>query len=784
MSVKFIKIAFSLLFMSVLVLLLTVIWFRLTLPEPLFDASYATIIESSEGELLSARIADDEQWRFPASDSLPSYFVKSLLTFEDRYFFRHPGVNPVSILRAANQNRRAGRIVSGGSTITMQVVRLSRGNPPRTIPEKIKEIFAAIALEWKYSKDEILKLYAAHAPFGGNVVGLEAASWRYFGRPPYLLTLAESAALAVLPNSPALIFPGRNQELLGEKRNRLLKRLYDLNEIDELTYKLAAAESLPGQPHRLPDNAPHLVNRFIADGGKGKRLHSTLNTQLQQRAINVIGEHRTRLQANQIHHLAGLIAEVKTGRILAYIGNSGDMRRRGSQVDMITARRSPGSTLKPLLYFLQLNSGQLLPHSLVADVPTRIGGYAPRNFDLAYDGAVPASEALSRSLNVPAVRNLQDYGVPVFHHNLQQMGITTLTRPPEHYGLSLILGGSEVTMWDMAGVFASMAVTLNSYDPINRDSRFWRQADLHYEASHQPTPAVNRDFPVHPSAIWETFNVMQEVRRPESEVNWREFVSGRRIAWKTGTSYGSRDGWAIGLTPEHVIVVWAGNADGEGRPGLTGIGAAAPAMFGLLNLLDDGGWFRQPVFDMEYAEICLRSGYRAGQNCETTDFQLIPAAGLNSGSCPYHHRVHTDESGIYRVNSDCYPVSQMRTESWFVLPPVQEWYYRTKNTYRAMPEWLDGCEPDEARPSLALIYPDESPSIYIPVELDGSTGRTVFEAAHRVPGTRIWWHLDDIYLGETRTIHQVSLAPKPGNYLLTLVDEHGERLQRRVRIIK
>ena len=821
-------------------LLFVVTYLRLTLPDPLFSTPYASLIEDRGGELLGARIATDGQWRFPPSAGVPERFAESILEFEDRYFHRHPGVNPASVVRAAWQNYQAGRVVSGGSTLTMQVVRMSRGNPPRTVTEKMHEMLLAIALEWKYPKRDILSLYATHAPFGGNVVGLEAAAWRYFARPPEMLTWSETATLAVLPNSPALIHPGRNRDQLRVKRDRLLERLRDRGHIDDLGYELAIAETLPEAPHPLPMDAPHLLDRFIAEGsgsgivtrtgsgtgsltgqvtgpvtgkdtgrmqpvGSGSsysignrnsnRLRSTLDGPLQRRTTAVIGEHHERLAANHIHNLAAMIVDVRTGEVLSYAGNSGySENNRGHQVDVITAPRSPGSVLKPFLYFLQLNEGRLLPQMLVADIPTRVAGYAPRNFHPGYDGAVPAGTALARSLNIPAVRNLRDYGVPRFHHNLQKMGMTTLNRPPEHYGLSLILGGAETTLWDLACMYTSMAMTLQGYDPLVTGTLFWKQANLFFDADrggrsisadqsgelHQ----YDRDFPVHPSAIWETFSAMQELIRPADAANWQIFPSSRRLAWKTGTSFGYRDGWAVGITPEYLVAVWVGNADGEGRPGLTGIGTAAPVMFALFNLLGDTGWFREPAFDMAWARICRKSGHLAGPDCddEHTEYADIPKPGLESAVCPYHRRIHVDAEGR-RVNSDCYPVSGMQAASHFVLPAVQEWYYRTGNEYEPLPAWREGCSPDETTPAMALIYPDESPVIYIPVEMDGSIGRTVFEAAHRRPGSTIWWHLNNTLIAETRGIHQISLNPDPGTHLLTLVDESGEVLRHNFRVL-
>lgn len=776
---RFILILFLSIFAAAISLLS---WAVLSLPKPLFNVPFSTVLEDKNGVLLGVRIADDEQWRFPAPDSIPSFFKDALIEFEDRHFYRHPGVNPVSILRAARQNLREGRVVSGGSTLSMQVIRLSRKNPPRTIPEKFREILLAFALEIRYSKDEILTMYVTHAPFGGNIVGLEAASWRYYNRPAHLLSRAEAAALAVLPNSPAMVFPGRNQEIFTQKRNRLLRRLANNGWMDELTFTLSKSEPLPGATLPVPSLAPHLLDEFVASAHKGKRVKTTIDASLQARTVRTVEEFRRMNAANQIHHLAAMIVDLRSSEVVSYIGNSGNRQRRGTQVNIVNARRSPGSTLKPALFFMSLNSGKLLPDMLLADIPTRIGNYAPRNFNPIYDGAVPASQALARSLNIPAVRMLKEYGVPLFHHDLQQMGIKTLSQPPEHYGLSLILGGAEITMWDMAEMYASMAVSLKKYDARDRNTMRWVPAKIRVQNNLDGENTSENTFHVHPSAIWHTFEAMQDLTRPADEINWQQFTSARKLAWKTGTSVGFRDGWAVGLTPEYLIIVWAGNADGEGRPGLTGVQAAAPALFGLFNLVGQTSWFSEPVFDMSYIQICKKSGHRASPDCEDSEIRLITNAGLETPMCPYHTLIHLDTSETYRVHSGCEQITEMKPKRWFVLPPVMEWYYRRRNVSLSLPEWRSDCTQEAETRNMAFIYPDDNPVLFLPVELDGNPGSIIFEAAHRTPSTMIYWHLNEQFLGTTKDIHQVAVSPQQGSYTLTIVDANGERLSRTIRI--
>ena len=458
-----------------LVTLITAYYFSLSFP--LFTTTYSTVLEDQNGRLLGATVAEDEQWRFPPGDSLSEKYVQAVTHFEDAYFRQHPGVNPVSLVRAARQNWHAGRIISGGSTLTMQTIRLSR-NKARTLWEKCVEMVLATRLEWALSKDEILRLYAAHAPFGGNVVGVEAAAWRYFGTDPHRLSWAENALLAVLPNSPAVLYPGRNHDWLLRKRNRLLRKLWQHQVMDSLTYVLASAEPLPDRPQPVPTLAPRLLTRLLNEGYRGQRVVSTLDHGLQQRARAVVEDHHQKLRANGIHNAAALIVDVATGEARAYVGNTSAAAQHNPSVDIVTARRSTGSLLKPFLYAAMLNDGKILPQALVPDVPTFIDGFMPQNFNKKFEGAVPADQVIARSLNVPAVRMLRRHGLEKFHHQLQQLGMTTLDHPANHYGLSLIVGGAEGSLWDITGMYASAARTLNHYFNHPEPYRY-STADVH-----------------------------------------------------------------------------------------------------------------------------------------------------------------------------------------------------------------------------------------------------------------------------------------------------------------
>ncbi|MCF6347613.1 MAG: penicillin-binding protein 1C [Flavobacteriaceae bacterium] len=759
------------------------IWYYFSLPKQLFNEPTSTVIESVEGELLGAQIAEDEQWRFPHTDSIPLKFEQSILAFEDAYFYKHPGFNPISIAKAFWQNIKSGSVKRGGSTLTQQVIRLSRKGKRRTYFEKVIEIILATRLEFRHSKSDILALYTSNAPFGGNVVGLDMASWRYFGRNPDELSWAETATLAVLPNAPSLIFPGKNQERLFKKRNRLLKKLFKNNTIDELTYQLAIKEELPQKPYRLPQIAPHLLQRIIKRN-KGERAKTSIKIGLQQRVNNIVKTHYNNLQQNQIHNIAVLVLEVKTRKVLAYVGNSPTDRTHQKDVDIINKPRSTGSILKPFLYAGMLDAGEILPNTLVGDVPTQIGSYNPKNFDSEYDGAIPASRALSRSLNVPAVRMLQQFGLDRFHHYLKKLNLKDIKYNANHYGLPLILGGAESNLWDLCKSYASLSSTINHYDDTY--GKYYKNefvepifiADKTVDFGTLSTEKTLFDA----GSIYMTYKSLKEVNRPEGNENWEFFDSSKEIAWKTGTSFGFRDAWAIGSTKDYVVGVWVGNADGEGRPGLIGILTAAPILFDVFDVLPRSKWFTKPLNELEKIPVCNKSGYRASEICEQKDSIFVQRAGLKTRPCPNHFWVHLDESEQYQVNSSCYPINNMKHKSWFVLSPLMEFYYQKKNPiYKVLPTFKSGCLSEE-KLVMDFIYPKESVKVFLPKDFNEKKNDLVFRLAHSIQDIKVFWYVDANFIGTTQTFHEMAIQPKTGKHIITVIDELGNELKRKIEI--
>ena len=732
------------------------------LPRHLFHVPYSTVVTDRNEELLGARIASDGQWRFPPRNTTPEKIKECLITFEDKHFYHHWGVNPFAIGRAFYQNVKNKRIVSGGSTLTMQTIRLAR-NESRTFREKLIEMIWATRLEFRASKEEILSMYISHAPFGGNVVGLDAAAWRYFGHSADDLSWAESAMLAVLPNAPAMIHLSKGRKTLLDKRNRLLKQLLEKKTIDSSTYELAISEPLPDEPHPLPQIAPYLVSRFYQERN-GEYSRSTINKGIQTQVEDLAERWSNEFGRSDIRNLAILVIDIPSNQVVAYCGNVHfDRKQGGNQVDVIQAPRSTGSILKPFLYYAMLQEGSLLPDMLLPDVPVNINGFTPQNFSMQFEGAVPASEALARSLNIPAVTMLQRYGVPKFHSFLQQVGLKTINRSSSHYGLSLILGGAEATLWDVTNAYAMMGRSLLQLPQTSCSLLL-------------PTSRITESTgPFQPGAVWQTFDALKEVNRPE-EIDWKSIPSMQTIAWKTGTSYGFRDAWAVGVTPRYAVGVWVGNATGEGKPGLVGAQTAGPVLFDIFNLLPSSSWFTRPAGIFVEAEVCRKSGHLKGRFCDETDTLLVLPAGLRTEACPYHHLVTLSADESQRIYENCANTEPTLRKSWFTLPPVWEWYYKQHHPeYKPLPPFKAGCGEDTFQP-MQFIYPPMNARIKLPKQLDGSKGFLTVELAHNNPNATVFWHLDETYQAQTQDFHKISLQPAAGKHSLTAVDGEGNTI--------
>ncbi len=756
--------------MSALVILLVL--FYAMLPAQLFKSPYSTVVYGQNNSLLGARIAADGQWRFPLKAEVPKLYSQAVVAFEDKNFYRHPGIDPFAIARAFWVNVKAKKVVQGGSTITMQVVRMALQNQPRTYFQKAKELLLALRLEVAFSKAEIFAMYAAHAPFGGNVVGLEAAAWRYFARPANQLSAAEYALLAVLPNAPSAMHPGKNTARLLAKRNKLLVKLYKNGVLDSVQMTLSLLEPLPVKPTPLPNLAPH-ITQWANAKMPGKLLKTTINAELQTQLNQVLHRHYSSLKNNGVHNAAMLVADVETGEILAYIGNTNAGKDHGEYVDIIRAPRSSGSILKPFLYSAMQNSGQLLPQQLVADIPTFLAGFQPENYSREYEGAVPAGEALARSLNVPAVRELKAFGVIRFKEELHKLGFTTINRTSENYGLSLILGGAEVTLWDVCSAYLGMAQS------VLQANRVFETTRLHVDV----LDTAERSSAQNPAAAFLTLQALLSAHAYGQSNADATFDA--QIAWKTGTSFGFRDAWAVGVNAKYVVAVWVGNADGEGRPGVIGADAAAPIMFEAFSALNSGSaWFLPPYNTMVEVNTCTQSGFLSSPNCTQPKTIWAATGAENATVCQMHKPILVTRDFKNSLATTCAGPDEGQTVNWFVLPPAWEFYYIKKHSgYLPVPPLKAGCLGSAGANPMQLIYPSGFQKVVRAKQINGLPGPVIFKLAHRNHRKKVFWHANSQFLGETTETHELAVQLQPGTYLLKVVDEDGNELNQTFEVL-
>ena len=564
-------------------------------PPPLAnaDALSVTVLDRQD-RLLRAYTAPDDRWRLPAElKDVDARYVAMLTAFEDRRFRWHPGVDPIAVARAIKQFAMHGRLVSGGSTLTMQVARLLERKHERTGIGKLRQMVRAVQLEARLSKDEILRLYLRLAPFGGNLEGVRAASLAYFGKEPRRLSPGEAALLVALPQSPEMRKPGRNAASLARARDRVLKAAVAAEIITAHEAAQARQEPLPRSRRDFPMLAPHLADAELARDPSANVHRLTIDRELQRGLERLASDHARSLGSRLSSAI--IVVDHKTGETLAQVGSSGYLEEeRQGAVDMATAIRSPGSTLKPFIYGLAFEAGLAHPETLIEDRPVRFGGYVPKNFDEEFHGTVTLRHALAQSLNIPAVKALNAVGPMRLMGTFKRAGVEPVLPGGTEPTLAIALGGLGMKLTDLATLYAALAnqgevVELRIRRPApnagdGRGEGNRRPAVVGLPApSPSPQEGVGRILPA--VAAWYVTDILKDAPPPAS-------ARGGRIAYKTGTSYGYRDAWAVGYDGRHTIAVWVGRPDGAATPGLTGRTAAAPILFDSFQRIDEK---RQPL---------------------------------------------------------------------------------------------------------------------------------------------------------------------------------------------
>ena len=738
-------------------------------PLPLPQDDLARVVLAEDGTPLW-RFADaNGVWRYPVQTSEVSpYYLEALLTYEDRWFYQHPGVNPLALVRATWQNLTGARVVSGGSTLSMQVARLLDPHS-RTFHGKLRQLWRTAQLEWHLSKDEILNLYLTRAPFGGTLQGVAAASWAYLGKSPAHLTHAEAALLAVLPQAPSRLRPDRHPQRAQQARDKVLRRLGEFQVWPQAAVDEALEEPLLLAPRLEPSLAPLLARRLNRPDSP-PLIRTTLDATLQRRLEDLLLGWRARLPEHT--SAAILVVEEETMAVRAYLGSVdiNDAKRFG-HVDMISALRSPGSTLKPFLYGMALDDGLIHSESLLQDVPRRYGDYRPGNFSMGFTGAVPASTALSSSLNLPAVQLLEAYGPKRFAAQMRIGGVPLALPALAEPNLALILGGAGSRLEDL----------VSGYSAFARDGK---SATIRL----QPDDVLRERPMLSPGAAWIVRRILSGQARPDRDPR-AELVQRPVLAWKTGTSYGFRDAWSIGVGPRYLIGVWIGRPDGTPVPGQFGLASAAPLMLQVHDVLtnrDSQRGLSAPVkpvpANVGVAAICWPLGQpmsRSDPNCRrqrfawTLDNTTPPTLqALDQPlSVGLTESIWVNAKGL-RVDAHCPGAERKNVALW--PAPLEPWLPRIERREARIPAADPDCPPPALAASspLSIVGVREGDQLRLPA---ASQQALRLKLSALGGSGRRWWFLNGAPLGDSANQDFINASfERLGRYQLSVLDEAGQ----------
>ncbi len=726
----------------------------------LFRAS-STLVFDRDQKLIYAFTSGDGMWRIRTSlPQISPVLQKLLIKYEDRWFFWHPGINPVAMVRALQNNAAAGRVVYGGSTLTMQIARIMEPKK-RTYYHKLIEIFRAFQLEQRFSKRKLLEIYFNIAPYGGNIEGIAAASWLYFGKEPAQLSCGEAALLAVLPNSPTVLRPDFHPERAKKARDSLLKKLFLSGVLTAKEYQEALAEEVPGTRLAWPKTAPHLCYELKRRFPDQARIFSTIKLSTQVLAENLLAAYIKRLHSEGITNGAVVILENKTHELIAAVG-SADFNNQSDQgqVNGFLAPRSPGSTLKPFVYALGLERGLITPQHYLEDVPIDFAGYCPENYDRTNNGLVSAREALKRSLNIPAINLLAELGNDDGLYQLLRKANLSTIASNDRYGLTIAVGGCEVNLLELTSLYSALACRGNYCLPCL----------LKGQAPNLTTKLVS------PGAAYIITDILTEVNRPDLPACWK-FTSLPKVAWKTGTSYGRRDAWSIGYNPYYTIGVWIGNFNGEGRPGIAGAETAAPLLFDLFNKVKQSAqnkWFEQPP-EVETREVCALSGQNPGPYCRNLVRELYLTNASPDRECQFHQVALLDARTGYRIPPHYQSIPQkIRKMTYIKWPPrVALWLERNGRSIDRLPPLLPEWRQVTSGPAPVIRSPLADYEYQLREGVSLKYQKICLDAAAAGDAHKLYWFIDGILYGTVVPGDKLFFIPKAGRHQVVCQDDQG-----------
>jgi penicillin-binding protein 1C len=731
------------------------------------EIPYSRLVLSADRKLMNAALSSDQQWRMNASlEEVNPLLIKTVIFKEDRWFRFHPGVNPVALARALWQNISSGKRVSGASTITMQVVRMLEPRN-RTIGNKLIECFRAMQLELHQSKDEILELYINLLPYGGNIQGVKAASFLYFGQEPQALSLAQIVTLAIIPNNPNHFRLGLQNERILKERNIWLRQLNRRGVFDKTDMEDALLEPITAKRFDAPKQIPHLT-RLLARLQPGcLAINTFVNQRIQDFVENTLSNEVHMYRGMGVGNAAVVLIDNRTHAVIAYVGSAGFMENQfQGQVDGASSLRSPGSALKPFLNALAMDRGLITPKTVLQDIPQNFNGYRPLNYDETFRGRLPASQALALSLNIPAVDLANRVGVDLFNEKLSRGGLKWIGERKKALGLSVILGGCGVTLTELTSLYSCLASGGIKY-PL----RFTTDDGM-----------PDADTLFSPQAVWMINEILTGLKRPDLPNNFENTVNLPHIAWKTGTSYGRRDAWSFGYNPDYTVGVWVGNFDGTGVPELSGADFATPVLFKIFNFLtfnSKPSWFKRPA-GLDFRLVCSESGLPPGESCSNLVMDdYIPAVSPNR-KCDHQVPVFVDESGTLSYCRSCMPQIGYKTEFYPNLSPgLIAFYEEEQIPYLKIPPHNPLCN---------RVYHNDSPVItsltdgkeYILYANAKQQLQLAFTATSDV--NIVYWYINDKFFKEAKRGQKLFFTPEAGLLKISCSDDKGRNTDIQVKV--
>ncbi|MFN8298904.1 MAG: penicillin-binding protein 1C [Chitinophagales bacterium] len=743
-----------------LFLLFLLLNFLFPLPPPV---EYSTIVLDSKGEVIHAFLTRDQKWRMKTELSEISPALRKTLVYkEDKYFYYHPGINPVAMLRAGVMNVLHMKRTSGASTITMQVARMLEPKE-RTYWNKLTEVFRAFQLEWTYSKEEILQLYFNMVPYGGNIEGVKSASILFFKKNPDHLSLAEITALSIVPNRPSSLRLGKHNELLVQERNKWLKRFREDGLFSAKEVADALSEPLEATRQEAPKLAPHLSIK-LRNETHAAIIRTNLQMQSQLKLEKLVRDYVQGLFAYSIRNAAVVVIDNRTHKVVSYIGSADFYDNAdGGQVNGAAAVRQPGSALKPLVYGLCFDNGLLTPKTVMTDVETNINGFQPENFDEKFHGYVNVEFALENSLNIPAVKALDMLGTNKMLQKLIVCNFKQIKKDERKLGLSLILGGCGVTLEEMTGLYSAFANNGLYVKPF-----YTRTEDTTAMRVFKDTVRI-----LTPSANFMITEILSRLARPDLPINWEQSMHTPRIAWKTGTSYGRRDAWSIGYNKNFTVGVWVGNFSAVGVQELNGANIATPLLFKIFNTIDYNSpneWYNMPK-ECGIRLVCSETGKLPSDFCENTVMDYFIPLISPSQFCDNRKQiaVSADEKISYCKN--CMPENGYKLKWFTIVPPEMQAYYQANRiAYPMLPPHNPNCE---------RIFSDGGPSIIAPVNgteyLINKKEPEPLQLKCHVSGEvkTVYWYVNNVFYKKSGAHEQLFFTPEEGKVKISCTDDKG-----------